>query len=219
MRYSILNRLSYHQPVSHNILAIMHNWLEGILQHHFRLKWAFLTPQQQQQQQKQAARHRQDADGDPTFDQDDELQFEEDELAMELDDLTADQIENLHIPAARVRTRQQRSTAAPRSQPTSSDDDFAPDLESDSETETDSEALDSHVESEVLCIFSRAEISFIRACIKQCVLPTWVDRPPHNLGEAPHGKLKADTMFVLFTIVFPLCLPALWCKSEGLKAD
>lgn len=36
VRYSELHRLTYRDPVWDNPLGIMHNWLEGILQNHFR---------------------------------------------------------------------------------------------------------------------------------------------------------------------------------------
>jgi hypothetical protein len=38
VRYSSLNRLLYCDPVQHTVLGIMHNWDEGILQHH---AWRF----------------------------------------------------------------------------------------------------------------------------------------------------------------------------------
>lgn len=41
IRDSSLNLLRYRHPVNHVPLGIMHNWLEGILQHHFRYQWGF----------------------------------------------------------------------------------------------------------------------------------------------------------------------------------
>ncbi|POW12298.1 hypothetical protein PSTT_04651 [Puccinia striiformis] len=43
IRYSELNRLEYRHPSSHVVLGVMHNWLEGVLQHHFRYRWGFNT--------------------------------------------------------------------------------------------------------------------------------------------------------------------------------
>jgi hypothetical protein len=37
-----------------------------------------------------------------------------------------------------------------------------------------------------------------------------LERPPTNLGEKTHGKLKADTWRILFTVFLPLILPELW---------
>ncbi|KNZ59218.1 hypothetical protein VP01_1781g7, partial [Puccinia sorghi] len=39
VRTSELNRLSYWDPVNNVVLGIMHNWFEGVLQHHFRYRW------------------------------------------------------------------------------------------------------------------------------------------------------------------------------------
>ena len=39
VRWSSLHRLVYRDPVRHTILGLMHNWIEGILQHHARCKW------------------------------------------------------------------------------------------------------------------------------------------------------------------------------------
>ncbi|PLW24723.1 hypothetical protein PCASD_05234 [Puccinia coronata f. sp. avenae] len=40
-RWSELNRLPYWDPVMNVVLGVMHNWYEGILQHHWRVRWAF----------------------------------------------------------------------------------------------------------------------------------------------------------------------------------
>ncbi|POW20399.1 hypothetical protein PSHT_03565 [Puccinia striiformis] len=40
-RWSELNRLPYWDPVKNVTLSIMHNWYEGVLQHHWRVRWAF----------------------------------------------------------------------------------------------------------------------------------------------------------------------------------
>ncbi|KAG0139060.1 hypothetical protein CROQUDRAFT_85315, partial [Cronartium quercuum f. sp. fusiforme G11] len=41
VRDSELNQLDYRDPVDHVVLGVMHNWLEGILQNHFRNWWGF----------------------------------------------------------------------------------------------------------------------------------------------------------------------------------
>ncbi|POV94441.1 hypothetical protein PSHT_16221 [Puccinia striiformis] len=41
VRWSELNRLTYWDPSRHVVLGVMHNWLEGILQGHFRYRWKF----------------------------------------------------------------------------------------------------------------------------------------------------------------------------------
>ncbi|KNE98394.1 hypothetical protein PSTG_08314 [Puccinia striiformis f. sp. tritici PST-78] len=40
-RWSELNRLPYWDPVKNVAIGVMHNWYEGVLQHHWRVRWAF----------------------------------------------------------------------------------------------------------------------------------------------------------------------------------
>jgi hypothetical protein len=58
------------------------------------------------------------------------------------------------------------------------------------------------------------QLARVRACIQEVLLPTWVERPPGDLGEARHGKLKAHELLVLFTDILPLILPELWWKGS-----
>jgi hypothetical protein len=85
------------------------------------------------------------------------------------------------------------------------DEDFQPDDESDSEDECTDEG--------VKCIFDTAEMSKIHACLSDVVIPSWIERPPTNLGQKSHGKLKADHWLRLFTIFLPLVLPEIWLSS------
>ena len=39
VRFSMVQQISYRDPVRHTVLGMMHNWLEGVLQHHARIKW------------------------------------------------------------------------------------------------------------------------------------------------------------------------------------
>jgi len=65
--------------------------------------------------------------------------------------------------------------------------------------------------------FTKEELEKIRTCIHDVSLPTWVQRPPSNLGEAAHGKLKAHELLVLFTVIFPLVMPILWWYEDDYK--
>jgi hypothetical protein len=62
--------------------------------------------------------------------------------------------------------------------------------------------------------FSQEEVEAIRDGIRNISLPTWVARPPTNLGEKTHGKLKADQLLILFTVIFPLLLPAIFVRRH-----
>jgi hypothetical protein len=58
--------------------------------------------------------------------------------------------------------------------------------------------------------FKDTELQAIKDCIRDITLPTWIQRPPINLGEPSHGKLKARQYLTLFTCVFPLIIPEFW---------
>ncbi|KAJ7271760.1 hypothetical protein C8J57DRAFT_1179741 [Mycena rebaudengoi] len=58
-------------------------------------------------------------------------------------------------------------------------------------------------------------MAIIHARLAAIVLPSWIDRPPVNLGEKAHGKLKADNWFVLFSVCFPLIIPELWYRASS----
>jgi len=53
-------------------------------------------------------------------------------------------------------------------------------------------------------------MSRIRSGLAAVTIPSWLERPPTNLGEKSHGKLKADMWRILFTVFLPLILPELW---------
>ncbi|KAF8221792.1 hypothetical protein L208DRAFT_1326001, partial [Tricholoma matsutake] len=55
----------------------------------------------------------------------------------------------------------------------------------------------------------------IRNCIHDITLPTWIQRPPTNLGEPSHGKLKAWEYLTLFTCIFPLIIPEFWYMTTA----
>jgi len=53
-------------------------------------------------------------------------------------------------------------------------------------------------------------MSHIRSGLAAVTVPSWLECPPTNLSEKTHGKLKANTWRILFTVFFPLILPELW---------
>jgi hypothetical protein len=54
--------------------------------------------------------------------------------------------------------------------------------------------------------FTESELQEIINCIQNITLPTWDQRPPINIGEPSHGKLKAHEYLSLFTCIFPLVI-------------
>ncbi|KNZ51437.1 hypothetical protein VP01_3955g2 [Puccinia sorghi] len=57
VRYFELNQLSYRNPVQHVALGFMHNWMEGVLMHHFRESWGFKTLSVKEKRVRQGAGH------------------------------------------------------------------------------------------------------------------------------------------------------------------
>ncbi|KAJ7119217.1 hypothetical protein C8R43DRAFT_960148 [Mycena crocata] len=81
--------------------------------------------------------------------------------------------------------------------------------------EEDEELLDYDITD--IFKFSPLQLGTIRACIRDIDLPTWVNRPPKNLGDAQHGKLKANEYLILFTVILPVILPELWWGEDLLQ--
>ncbi|OJT02580.1 hypothetical protein TRAPUB_6902, partial [Trametes pubescens] len=59
-------------------------------------------------------------------------------------------------------------------------------------------------------IFSRDVLEAVRRDISSVQLPSWLSKPPRNLGSATHGKLKADHWRTACTINMAITLPRLW---------
>ncbi len=99
--------------------------------------------------------------------------------------------------------------------PAEGDDNDMMHAESEGECRSTTSASGSSAQAytEELSVFDEQAIKDLRAAISDVFLPTWLDRPPANLGEASHGKLKADTYFVLFTVILPLHLVEFWTAA------
>ncbi len=87
-----------------------------------------------------------------------------------------------------------------------------------SQRQSQSEALNadmpvSHHEQ----VFTKAEIQEIRKDISSMITPSWLTPVPKDLGEAAHGKLKADQWRVLGATYFPSTLICLW--TAGGRTD
>ncbi|KAF8802347.1 hypothetical protein BYT27DRAFT_7112567 [Phlegmacium glaucopus] len=59
-------------------------------------------------------------------------------------------------------------------------------------------------------VFTAKEMELIRSDIHALLTPTWMTSVPSNLGDAAHGKLKADQWRVLGMVYLPLSLIRLW---------
>ena len=64
-------------------------------------------------------------------------------------------------------------------------------------------------------IFNASILAEIRNCIANVMIPSWVNRPPANLSDKSHGKLKADHWLILFTVIFSIILPEIWSRTKS----
>lgn len=232
VRWSSLHRLPYGDPVRHTMLGIMHNWIEGILQHHIRIRWGIGIPPPKKNESTK------DADGDPSFDPLETLAAstgshplhtlasfqilpDEDVLDEEVEALfeesrqyndTPSDISRMHSEASMLSLEEPDETSDKE------DGNFQPDSDSGGSGSDSEDSNDlKNDQWEASCVFTRDEISRIRACLADVVVPSWIERPPINLGEKSHGKLKADQWFVLFSIFLPLIIPEIWSTQSSRK--
>ncbi|KAJ7177282.1 hypothetical protein C8R43DRAFT_1084598 [Mycena crocata] len=207
-RWASPNILPYRDAVRHQVLGVMHNWLEGILQHHARLKWGIGFDAATGRNEDDAIFAATSSDSDVEM-----VDADEDSLAAELAELQHDSmIAGDALPSA------QRSRAASFVFMTDVEDAAAHDELGEPEDDGDYDNDEGIYSSEkpFQKIFDSEAMATIHAGLAGVVIPSWIDRPPVNLGEKSHGKLKADNWLVLFTIFFPLIIPELWhhCSSS-----
>lgn len=205
IRWSSLHRLTDRDPVLHTILGFMHNWLEGILQHQLRKLWGIGRDDKTQDEVK-------------TSTKDIWENLSESDLSESADELQALHKEAENAESSNVSLAPSISDSSSESSNGSSTPRGTPapalniymDMSDD-----DSEDLDYvFTVTQDSFDFTDVELKKIHACIKDISLPTWVARPPINLGEKGHGKLKADQYLILFTVIFPLILPEIWSDPD-----
>ncbi|KAL1711156.1 hypothetical protein EV121DRAFT_266279 [Schizophyllum commune] len=261
VRWTPLYRLDYYNPVKHVILGIMHNWMEGILQHHLRDLWgigrdvswtAAATAVVDSDERWTEADVSESADelhgleeeerGSASGTLSSDLEEEEDAIQAEEESLerlrSRTTLPSTSQPLPRYQTRASREAQASRSSSPSSlpsdyteedagsdvdmDDRSSNDLSGGSATPTgmaegsgsvtptqinpyhhdhdsDSDEEDTDFvpsapsESDVFA-FTPDELASIRQGIRDIMRPSSMERPPVNLGEASHGKLKAQLL-------------------------
>lgn len=170
----------------HIILGYLHNWLEGVLKHQLRVLWGIGRKDKKKKIGK-----------DEQYTSDDL-----DESESEVEDLEDEEEEWAASRPTPQPTQSRESTP----QPTQSRESTPHATSADSDKMRDDP--DYVYKQPPAFIVSPGELQTIRNCIRDVSLPTWVARPPTNLGEKRHGKLKADQFLTLFTVIFPLVLPA-----------
>ncbi|KAF9016539.1 hypothetical protein BDZ89DRAFT_1216320 [Hymenopellis radicata] len=197
VRWTPLHDLEYWNPVQYVILGFMHNSLEGVLEHQLRILWGIGRTKAAIQKLEE------DAD-DETY-----SESEISESSDELDDLRQETIDyqtlNLTEDLDLMEVDEEESEDTPTPTP-------APYMD-DSDSDSDTEYIPANIQGAF--DFTSEQLEQIQTCIQNILLPTWVERPPGNLGEAQHGKLKAHELLILFTDIFPLIIPELWWNEDN----
>lgn len=198
----------------------MHNWLEGILQEQLRNLWGIGRKKGKGN----------DEDGDD--DDDAWIHSDVDESQSELDQ------PERNAPSRASSSFSARARFGPPSERSPSPEVSTlqdEDIEMDSGPSTPTAASfhtpqlfpeddpepgnDRHINIPLTNDMPQAHIAAIRRCIRDVSLPTWVGRPPVNLGEAKHGKLRANDYLVLFAFILPLVIPEFWHVPGSSEAD
>ncbi|THV01355.1 hypothetical protein K435DRAFT_818072 [Dendrothele bispora CBS 962.96] len=232
VRWTPLHDLPYFDAVWHVVLGFMHNTLEGVLEDHLRQRWGI-------DKHEGGGKAKED---DSEAEEEYEVEDSSVELDSELDGLRRESEEsgNEGNPILPFRLRSQRSSASsPLPSQSQEDVEIALDaipspfhLPSDEEARTevpasatprpedfedeDEDDDPSYQEDEDLLFDFKPEwLESIRKCIQDVALPTHAHRPPGNLGEPSHGKLKAKEYLDLFTIFLPLILPEIWSTDRA----
>lgn len=217
VRWSSLHQLHYRDHVKHTILGPMHNWIEGIVQHHVRVKWGIgAVPSSLKDQGVDQPTG--SPEGTPRLTN----------LALDADyDMLDDELADLEVESQQYsdtpsHTSRVHSTSSfeleeynDNQENLSDDEDFLPGPDPDSDSDSDNEA---NTTLQASSIFDSTALAQIHACIDSTAIPTWVERPPRNLGEKAHGKLKADQWLTLISIFLPMVLPEIWL-STGTARD
>ena len=207
VRWSSLHELPYGDPVRHTLLGLMHNWIEGVLQHHARIRWGIgVVPSKADEDDRSESA----SVSHPLNSVLDDLDFEPGILNDELEDLYQESQRYADTPSHLSRMHSEMLILENPNDSDPEDIDFQPDSDdSDDSDDNDNDNIRDNFWKRT-CVFTAAELSRIHACITDAIIPSWVERPPRNLGEKSHGKLKADQWFVLFSIFLPLVLPEIW---------
>jgi hypothetical protein len=203
VRWTPLHNMPYWDPVKHVLLGFMHNFLEGVLQHQLRVLWGIGRTQAALKEIAELENDTVRSNLEDTSDASDNSDWQGSQhestsgLTDDLDDMVVDQDIDMDFDDMDFDDPSKTPTPPPESITLS--------LEDESDDEDTTPTPDSNIFN-----FTTEELEMIRSCIRDVQLPTWVQRPPGNLGEASHGKLKAHELLVLFSVIFPLIIPKLW---------
>ncbi|KAJ7122646.1 hypothetical protein C8R43DRAFT_1148250, partial [Mycena crocata] len=204
VRWTPVHDLYLWDAVKYVLLGFMHNSIEGNAEHHLRALWGI-------GRQVQITKDLAEEEKEATFSESDASEASED-----LPHLRAEDEHSQEESASPSDMDVDEGSLETEGSTTPTPGDLAHNLYMGNENENDDDDDDDYlppVNATGVFDFTPEEIEKIRACIADVHLPTWVGRPPANLGEASHGKLKAQELLILFTVIFPLIIPELWFKE------
>lgn len=209
VRWTPMHNFPYWNPAKYVVLGFMHNFLEGILAFQLRALWGIGRTKEMLKSITQI------------LDDESSSSIDTDELVQESQDL---EIEAEHASQHESATGltenfdhmdvdDEGGEVDDEREPTPMPQLFIPLDDEGDEIDEDFVPLD----VETAFDFTPEQLGNIRNCILHVLLPASSDRPPPNLGEASHGKLKAHELLVLFTVILPLIIPELWWKGNEVE--
>jgi hypothetical protein len=220
VRWTPMYDIPYWNPVQYVILGFMHNILEGVLQHHLRELWGIGRKKEQKNKKvlKSKAEESEQEESEQEESGQGESEQEQEEGSSELTDASTEE-----ETSDFEKFSEQGSTSSIRDQISDMDiesEDGDEELTPKAVPEFEPEENKGEEEGPPINVknafkFKDEQLIAIRLCISKVMLPTWVEKPPRNLGEPKHGKLKAHQYLVLFTVILPLVLPELWHNGDA----
>jgi hypothetical protein len=207
IRWSALHHLWYRNPVQHTVLGIMHNWAEGVLQHHVHCKLGLggIVPSREDHDVVEPEPELLDG-----LDESDEAVSQAD-MTEAGSDLASLFEEALNADDAMIVDQESLGPYVVSGNESNNSDSVPNDPDSDNDAHEAKE--EKKKARETPCVFNKTELAAMHAGLADIVLPTCVDRPPTNLGKKSHRKLKADNWIVLFTFMLPMSVLELWHDS------
>lgn len=208
VRWTPLHDLPYWDPVKQLVLGFMHNTLEGILEFHLRDLFGLGRTERERRRKKDVEL--------------DELDEEDaTEIDSELEELIRESQENTESESDFQAASQSFSIGGPTPPPSDSENTETSEgtVHPDDMDIDDSDYIPLPFGPNDVFNFTNDQVETIRTCIRDISLPTNVNRPPINLGDASHGALKANELLILFTVILPMILPELWMTTEHSAYD
>lgn len=183
VRWSEFNRLPYRDPVLDKPLGMMHNWLEGVLQHHFRFRWGFVVFSKEQKTK--IKRKASEAGGEGPSKR---LMYRAGEgNAIESEDDADGNDDDINQYCKEVGV----------------DNGSGEGEEGDYGDAELGEGVGGG-------LFTEVDIDLFRSRMNDIVVPSGVSKMPKNLGESKHGSLRAAQWYSLFAFIIPLLILELY---------